>query len=215
MAASDSSDLFMMFVSRDGKIDGESTTKLVPSTSRLLTGFVQGKIIEIDSFSFSVGLDDGSAKQKAGQAGHAGHGQGPPPPPPHPLGNFAGWRGGTMGDNKYPISVQPITFTRGVDKASTTLLNACIGSTSFESATIVKRKSAGGLVTGLPYLRMDFVGVLITDITWSNDDPVKETCRFISRAITVTYLPQLPDGSLGAPKVGFWSMDSKQRPVTV
>ena len=70
----------------------------------------------------------------------------------------------------------------------------------------MKRKAAGGASAGEVYLRLDFVGVLITQVGWSNDDPVKETCQFIARAITVNYRPQLSDGTLGDTRHGFWSM---------
>ncbi len=217
MAADDSSDLFMMFELPTGKLYGESGTDLVPSNSRLLKGFEKNKIIEIDSFSFAVGINDGTTKQ--------GQGQGAPPgqqtayPPGHSPGttgaqtgaavdstpSFEAWREG-LPHNKYPVSVQPITFTRGIDRSSMELLRCCIKSVSFKSATLVKRRAVGGPASGEVFLRMDFDGVLITDIAWSNSDPVKETCRFISRAITVAYRPQLPTGKLGAPKYGFWSM---------
>lgn len=35
---------------------------------------------------------------------------------------------------------------------------------------------------------------------WDNEDPVKETVEFVCHAVTIHYLPQLPDGTLGAAK---------------
>ena len=229
MAAGESSDILMKFV-LDGKaILGTSMTNLDArdrhtKRSTLLNGFHRDEMFEIDSFSFSVGVEDnegggnggggkggspGGAHGAAGAGtaahggGHAGgaHGGGGR----KPLGGFQAWRTGKA-HKKYPLSVQPITFTRGIDKTSRELLHYCIKCTSFDSVSLVKRKSAGSASAGEPYLRMDFVGVLIENVAWSNDDPVKETVKFISRSITVRYKPQLPDGTLGAARVGFWSM---------
>ena len=200
MAAGDSSDILMKFVlkekgQKEGPIQGESSTELViagEQRSNLLAGFKKKFMFEIDSFNFSVGIDDDSGAAPRGT-------------PAAPQGGFQAWRSGRP-HKDYPVTVQPITFSRPIDRASNLLLQHCIACTSFESASLVKRKAAGSAAAGEAYLRMDFTGVLITEIEWSNDEPIKETCKFISRAITVRYRPQLPDGSLGIIRLGFWSM---------
>ena len=96
---------------------------------------------------------------------------------------------GKGGGVKYPVSVQPITITRPIDKSSPRLLQYCIDTTSFDSVSVVKRKAAGGPLAGQPYLRLDFAGVLIRDISWSNEEPIKEVTKLISRSITVRYRP--------------------------
>ncbi len=227
--ADDSTDIFIKFVLKAGAISGESSTDV--GGADLFNGFSPGKMFEIDSFSFAVGIDDdgddqhkpeeaaahnrgssagtGSgaggalgrvASTAAALAGHHGS-----KPPPNQLGGYKAFRKNGSGV-KYPVSVQPITITRPIDKSSTELLKYCIATTSFESVSVVKRKAAGTPLAGQPYLRLDFVGVLIRDVSWSNDEPIKETTKLISRAITVRYKPQLLDGTLGAAKVGFWSM---------
>jgi type VI protein secretion system component Hcp len=232
MAKGDSTDILMKFVLDGVAIAGQSTSELsAPGTTpnKLLTGFAKKAMFELDSFTFAVGLEDNvpGGQQQGGQqpGAHATGAQAATAAggrlgaagavPPRRVGaNFQAWRSG-RGGPKYPVSVQPITFSRAIDSASIQLLQYCINCTSFDSATLVKRKSTGTGVAGEPYLRMDFVGVLITDVSWSNDDPVKETCKFISRAITVQYRPQLPDGSLGAARHGFWSMNPWEREVTL
>jgi type VI protein secretion system component Hcp len=216
MAQGESSDILMKFVLQGSPIAGESATELdIPGKprSKLFNGFVKRQMFEIDSFKFSVGIEDdpgtggaatGGAKTAHGQH-QAAHGAAASSSTPAPTGSFQAWRSGRA-HKKYPVNVQPITFTRPIDRSSPVLLQHCIKCTSFDSATLVKRKSAGSAAAGEPYLRMDFVGVLITQVDWSNDDPVKETCTFISRSITVFYRPQLPDGSLGIIRPGFWSM---------
>jgi type VI protein secretion system component Hcp len=213
MAQGDSSDILMKFVVHGSPIAGESTTELdIPgkSRSKLFGGFVKRQMFEIDSFKFSVGIEDDT-----GSGGPAAAGGGRTAPGQHGArgaaatstltGGFQAWGSGRP-HKKYPVNVNPITFTRPIDRSSPVLLQHCIKCTSFDSASLVKRKSAGSAAAGEPYLRMDFVGVLITQVDWSNDDPVKETCTFISRSITVRYRPQLPDGSLGIIRPGFWSM---------
>ena len=207
------SDILIKFVLDGSPIAGESSTVLDVGTGRneLLAGFMAQKMFEVESFTFSVGIEDDSGDAQkgagakgghAGKGGKAGHGAAPAQ---GPLGGFKAWRTGHK-TKPYPVSVQPITFTRPIDRASTSLLQHCIKCTSFDFVAIVKRKPAGSEAAGEPYLRMDFVGALIVDVSWTNDDPIKETCKFISRAITVRYRPQLPSGKLGAPRLGFWSM---------
>ena len=229
MAEAQSGDILMKFVLDGRPIAGESASELeIPGKrrSRLLSGFKKLHMFEIDSFTFSVGIeDDSGGDTPAAKGPHAGakgahpaahgaaHGaKGATTPAKGPLGGFAAWRSGRA-HKKYPVSVQPISFSRPIDRASSALLQNCIKCTTYDSATLVKRKPAGSQAAGEVYLRMDFTGVLITDIDWSNDDPVKETCKFISRAITVHYRPQLPDGTLGIIRPGFWSMLPWEREV--
>lgn len=218
MAGGDSSDILMRFVLDGEPIAGESMTELdVPGRERspLLNGFGKARMFAIDSFRFSVGLDDDSMDPTQKSALHALRAQAHPGAGGHPVGGapaapavrseFSGWRTGR--NVKYGVRVQPITFTRSLDRASVSLLQYCIKCTSFDSAALIKRKSAGSAFAGEPYLRMDFKdGVLLTEVSWSNDEPVTETCKFICRAITVQYRPQLPDGSLGIIRPGYWSM---------
>jgi len=119
--------------------------------------------------------------------------------------DFKGFRSG-QSNAKYPVSVQPITIVRPIDKASPVLLRKCIETETFISVSVVKRKAAGTAFAGEPYLRMDFVGVMIKDVSWSNDEPVKETTRLISRSIVIRYRPQASNGKLYPPVIGSWSM---------
>ncbi len=217
--ADDSADIFVKFVHKGRPIPSESTTSV--GNAPLFTGFKPGSMFEIDSFTFAVGVeDDSESKNKTDDPvtrdrsmGGAGRTVATAPAatrnggtkPSNRLGGYQAFRSG-RGGVKYPVSVQPITITRPIDKSSPRLLQFCIDTTSFDSVSVVKRKAAGTLQAGEPYLRLDFVGVLIQDISWSNDQPVKETTKLISRAITVRYRPQLPNGDLGVPKIGFWNM---------
>ena len=114
-----------------------------------------------------------------------------------------------------PVTIQAIGFSRKMDAASPLLLYHTINRTYFKRVAIIKRKSAGGLSAGEAYLRMDFEGVILIEANWSNDDPVTEDYSFHARAITMRYKPQLPDGTLGAAKVGFWSLDPNGTEATL
>jgi type VI protein secretion system component Hcp len=199
-------------------IAAESTTDVLSSQrspNPLLRGFKQGYMFEVDSFSFKAGTIDDSKdeddddsknndkknqKKKKNTLGASAK-----------PGGYQEYRSGKA--HKYPVDVQPITFTRSIDAASSMLIQNCIDCTSYDSATIIKRKATGGIATGEVFLRLDFIGVLVTKISWDNDDQVKESCEFIARSVTVSYRPQLPDGTLGAIVSGFWSMVPNERQV--
>ena len=234
--AEDSADIFVKFILDGSPIPGESNTQV---SGDLFRGFYPTQMFEIDSFTFAVGIEDEDSHKHddaAGQgrgglgaaagsvAGALGGGLGRAAVggtnaalagrhggrPPQQSGGFKAFRSGKGGNVKYPVSVQPITITRPIDKSSPRLLQYCIDTTSFDSVSVVKRKAAGGPLAGQPYLRLDFVGVLIRDISWSNDEPIKEVTKLISRSITVRYRPQLPDGTLGAAKIGFWRLTGRR-----
>jgi type VI protein secretion system component Hcp len=146
-------------------------------------------------------------------AAEAGTTKARPAPAGPAAGPFQSWRAGKS--VRYPLDVQPITFERLIDVSSTTLIQNCIDCISYDSATVIKRKPAGGELAGEVYLRMDFNGVLVTGVEWSDGDYVKETCTFICRSITVSYRAQLPHGGLGPVVSGFWSMVPHERQVNL
>lgn len=212
MAGEQSTDIFMFFREKDGSMPlrGECTTELnIPGKKRndLYTGFEKEHMFEVSQFSFGVGVDDPDDEEDA---------NGLQPELKQAMGQIPGFKfpkrfartikkPGQRRDDT-PVSVHPVTFSRGMDVASSLLLAATIQRTYFKRVALVKRKSAGGAAAGEPYLRMDFCGALLIQASWTNDEPVKETYEFHARSITMRYRPQLEDGSLGAPRVGFWSM---------
>jgi type VI protein secretion system component Hcp len=218
-AKGDSSDLMMKFVLNGSPTDrnatmvaAETTTEMVSfdrSPNPLLRGFKQGYVFEVDEFSFKAGTiddsqtEDDKEKKKGKKKNLAASAA---------RGGYQEFRAGKP--HKYPVDLQPITFSRAIDAASSVLIQNCIDCTSYDSATIIKRKATGNLAAGEVFLRLDFVGVLVTKIAWENDDQVKESCDFICRSVTISYRPQLPDGTLGAIVSGFWGMVG-ERQVTL
>jgi type VI protein secretion system component Hcp len=99
--------------------------------------------------------------------------------------------------SKGGVQLNEISVTRQIDIASMALMRACIGTQGFDSASIVKRRAGGGSAeSGQAYLRVDFNGVLITKIDWSDEHVVKEKITFITRGLQMLYRAQLADGTL-------------------
>jgi len=225
--ASDSSDLLMKFELPTGKqVEAESSTDLSSTKSALKKGFKSGCIMDVDSFSLRIGIggEDADAAQqriaheatqtlvknvndafaKLQEQSEDASETGIPKPKPRTIGQFSKFRRGV--ESKYPVDMQPVEFTRGLDKASTVLMQGCIARTNFRLATLIKRRAAGGPQSGEPFLRFDFEDVLIVRVDWDEDDPIKEKFKFIARTITMHYTPQLPDGSHGPAIQRWWSM---------
>jgi hypothetical protein len=212
MADGDGNDLIMKFVLDGQAISAESTTKLdsMESNNPLLAGFEPKRMFEIDRFSFSAGTAGGDPTAQGRQNGTSHN------PQDHMRSNanrnarsastqdYAAWRAGKPA--RYPGELHPIQFSRSIDSSSMEIMQRCIDCISYDSASLIKRKSAGGPAAGEVFLRLDFLGVLVTSIGWSNDIEVEETCEFICRGTVVTYRPQLPSGKLGGLVSRFWSM---------
>ncbi len=104
------------------------------------------------------------------------------------------------------IDAKEVSITRQIDTASTALMQYCFTATTLDSASVVKRRAAGTGSSGMGYLRIDFTGVLITGIDWSDAHAVKETITLIYRQVAITYRPQLASGKLGANVNASWAM---------
>jgi type VI protein secretion system component Hcp len=186
-------DLLMKFVEKGctDAIDAECQTTVDPKDD-LLLGFKTGKFFEVDEFNFGVGLEDDDSAEKAKT-----------PPSAHaPRTRFTNWlRGETK---KYPVDLEPFTFSRQMDQASPLLFDRCCNSISFASATLIKRKAASTDASGRAFLRIDFEDVLVIGVDWDSGDVVKEKCKFICRGVKVQYKPQMPDGTLGGKVPGEW-----------
>ncbi len=211
--AGDGGNILMKIVAQNNHgVAGETSTLLPTGRERatMMHDFKQTEMFEIDSFNFSVNVnDDGNAPKPGAKPAAAlpkGH-----PKPPEPS-SYAAFRSNKA--HKYPVAVQPITFKRLVDTTSALLFQHCVNCTSFKSATLVKLKPAGNKAAGAPYLRIDFHGVLLTKVSWSNDEPVSASHEFISRKVRIRYRPQLPDGTLGAVIEGFWNSNPGEARIT-
>lgn len=228
MASDDNSDLYMKFMLDGSPIPGETRSEVEFEKSDMTKDFKVGSIFEITSFTLSTGIGTADAedkKRKKEQAAvaaslksqhdatiaamvaskHPGPYPKFKPPQTDRELDYSKFRQGDK-TAKYPIDMDPIEFTRSLDRASSLLLQNCIKRVNYDSATLIKRRPTGNKSAGEVFLRIDFTKVLMTNIEWSDDEPVKETCKFVCRAVTIHYKPQLPDGTLGAAVPGFWTM---------
>ena len=215
MAGGKGVDLLMKFqIAGDEYVRAESTSKISLKTVEqdpMLAGYKEGKIFEVFDFSFGTGVQLGAADEKEAEltedlnAAKTAKNKAEIKRLEAKLAKRKQARGRewTFGDD-FPVDMQPVTFSRFIDKASSTLLERCINSEYFDTVTIVKRRSVGGEYSGYGYMRIDFGGVMLTQINWSDDDQVKETVTFVCRSVLVQYRPVLPNGELGAPKSGNW-----------
>ncbi len=183
---------------------------------------------EISSFDFGVEVKDDDTAVGA-MSKNAQSGQGAPAKAAAPSkvkGGFVSWRSATneqLKDLDYPIEFDTFSFKRLIDAASPIFFQACCGTTTFASATLVKRVSIGMLggggnflnaqvkvgplnlsLTGSSginrppqgFLRIDFTNVLIIGIDWDDGDVLNETCKFICQGFKLQYRQQNDDGSL-------------------
>lgn len=106
------------------------------------------------------------------------------------------------------VDMQPVSYTRILDAASTELFDALTKSKTIAKISVVKRKAAGAAASGLGYLRLDFENVLMTSLTWSDGVHVMiESGTFIYRKVTIDYKKQNPSGALVDGSNGTWTMN--------
>jgi type VI protein secretion system component Hcp len=212
----------------------------------LIRGFDPGYFSEIDRFTMKAGIrdEDASAQSTAGSQQHAALDLAQARPITRTVrrpdgtvttetieaprttasalttstrGSYQSWRSGTNRKG-FPVDLAPVSFTRVIDKTSTVLIQSCIDSVSFDSISMIKRKStgisdvSGDVPSGEVFLRVDFIGCLIIKVDWDNDDKVTETIDFICRTVSIHYRPQLPDGTLGRTRPGFYSIVGDPQP---
>lgn len=211
---SQTGDLLMKFV-KGQAIIAEGSSKLDPTDS-FVADFVAGKFFEVEAFSLGLNVQDSEGgnnplnQASSQRASVQPDGTGYRP-------SFAAWRDAKnktlqqVAEIAYPVTLEPFSFSRAMDKASPILFQSCCNSVSFESATLVKRKVAGEDNALQGFLRMDFANVLIVGIDWSDDVIVKERCKFICRGVTVQYKRQNSDGSLGAASPATWAREVATR----
>ncbi len=188
----------LMRMKKDGNflgIPGE-TLATVDKQDELTKDFTPGKFVEIKDFSFGISLVDqdmpGPSQNRQGEEITYD-------------GKFKKFIQGAnlklgAGQELYPVTFDEVSVELRVDSSTTILLQSCFNTKSLNQVSIVKRKSAGtGTSTGnIPYLRVDFDDVLITDMSFSiGDDTVKEDMKFVYRTLTLRYRPQNNDGSPG------------------
>ncbi len=127
--------------------------------------------------------------------------------------SFARWRAVKAGQEelKVPYRCKPSAFsvTRLIDDASPTLFKHCATREKLTGAILIKRGLSNSDLGALTFLRMEFAGVMITSIEWSNGDVVKETCRFTFRDLAIKYVKRKSDGTTDSTWSCEWHRDPK------
>lgn len=104
--------------------------------------------------------------------------------------------GGGGGSGK--VSVQDVSITKYVDKASATIMNKTCAGDHFPSAVLVIRKAGG---TALEYWKLTMNKVLITSISTGGsggEDKLTENLTLNFEDFKAEYTEQKEDGSAGA-----------------
>ncbi len=111
-----------------------------------------------------------------------------------------------------PGTPHEVTFKRRMDGFSPLLLTTLVAGRRLDSVSMVKRKGAGGEMSGAAYLRLDFTGVLLVSLDWDDDEEgVEEKGSFVFLDLSVSYRPQNANGRLGVAVNGAWSGGSSGR----
>jgi type VI protein secretion system component Hcp len=187
-------DILMMIKKEGNPVAGESRS--VANTKDSMTSdFKWGFYVDIDDFDFGISLVESDTSSSSVP---------PPPGSSHESkkerreGKYAQFvYRGQSSRVLYPPTFDEVSIKRQMDKSTPGLFAACFNTKPLDRVSVVKRKSAGaGSSTGnIPFLRVDFDEVLITDISLESGDVVKETLKFVYRSLTLSYRPQKSDGS--------------------
>jgi type VI secretion system secreted protein Hcp len=101
--------------------------------------------------------------------------------------------GGGAGTGK--VNVQDLSFTKYIDKSSTTLQLACCKGTHYDTATLVVRKAGD---KPLEYLKITMKEVIITSVSTGGsggEDRLNEDVTLNFASVKVEYQEQQKDGS--------------------
>ena len=102
--------------------------------------------------------------------------------------------GGGGGGGK--VSVQDVSLTKWVDKASPILMLYCSNGSQFAEAKLTVRKAGGS--EPLEYIVITMKDVIVTSVSTGGsggEDRLTENVSLNFRSVTVNYQPQKPDGS--------------------
>jgi len=104
------------------------------------------------------------------------------------------------------ITFNPFSITRKIDRSSPVLFDMACSGTAFKQVSLALRKSAGGMTSGVIFLRFDFKLAAVKTISWSHDDESpKETTTFEYGGMLIRYCQQNANGSLNTAIPGGWN----------
>jgi len=106
------------------------------------------------------------------------------------------------------VSVQDVSLTKYVDKASTKLIGACCKGQHLEEAILTVRKSGGD---PLDYITVKMWPVLVTSVSTGgsgDEDRLTENVTLNFTEVKVSYTPQKEDGSADAALDFTWNIET-------
>ncbi|MCG8593608.1 MAG: type VI secretion system tube protein Hcp [Kiloniellales bacterium] len=116
--------------------------------------------------------------------------------------------GGGGGSGK--VSVQDVSFSKYVDKASPNLIAYLCSGKHVDEATLIVRKAGDKPVE---YLKFKMTGVLISSFSTGGsggDDRLTETFCLNFKKFEVSYTPQAEDGTAGAEIAAGWDIAANE-----
>jgi type VI protein secretion system component Hcp len=215
MASEQSNELLMRMVDSNGLYLGaECLSKIDPKSDDLAKDYNAGSFFSVDDFAFGMNIDDKDpTADTTNTKGREGVGVVAQNKPAGPEVKFGKWKSGSAEDIKamipFPLRMDEFSITRRYDRASPVLFEKCATSDSFQTASLIKRKTVGDKLQS--FLRFDFEDVLVTHIDWQDAEVIKETIKFVFRKITVQYKTQAHSGKLDAAGSVSWNYNANLR----
>lgn len=114
--------------------------------------------------------------------------------------------GGGGGAGK--VSVQDLSFTKYVDKASTALMKFCCDGGHVDQCLLTVRKAGQ---TPLEYIKITMDNVMVTSVSTGGsggEDRITENVTLNFAQVTVDYMEQKPDGSGMAAGTLTWDIEA-------
>ena len=128
--------------------------------------------------------------------------------------SWSGSQSGTMhgggGGGSGKVSVQDVSFSKYVDKASPNLIAYLCSGKHVTEATLIVRKAGDKPVE---YLKFKMTGVLISSFSTGGsggDDRLTETSCLNFKKFEVFYTPQAEDGTAGAEIAAGWDIAANE-----
>ncbi len=186
-------DVIMCLFDASGALPAESTSVLNPDDTLTKSVFQTGKFFEVESFTVPLKLrDDDKAGGGAGGGGR----------------DYEAWRAAKVntvgGKQLFFVLPDELTVVRDMDIASPSLLKNCLTGVVLTKGVLVKRgRNAAGDLLG--FMKMEFENLRIRAVDWSEDEPIRETCKFKYNKLTITYIKRKADGSTLASVNATWS----------
>ncbi len=215
MADEYNNEVFMRLVLASGApISAECRTEVTTDGDDLVSEYYNGEFFAVDDYTFGLNVVDEDTTPGSG-LGALGkdHSSSAALKPKANAGQFGRWKSAAAADikaMKFQLHVNDLTIIRRYDRASPVLFDMCSKCISLKSASLVKRKVTGDdMLQG--FLRFDFGELLIKSISFQDAEVIKETIQFNFRKVMIRYLPQNPDGSLGATMQTSWDFDAQKR----